>query len=139
MLLHPTETNSQVPTYTSGSTPIGVSYEPFTWEWPEAATPSQIKANTTPDEDVRLLCNCYAYTKEVYPELPTTSVIKNNLTVAGEVAVFYYPSSGVYHYAVVVDSDEGTITIDETNFRHCEFGRRVINKDYPYLIGYYRV
>jgi len=91
----------------------------------------------TVDDDTRLLCNCYAYVKEVHSDFPHTSVVHNNLTDDGNVAVFYYPSSGVYHYAVVVDKTADKITIDETNFKRCQFSRREIAIDYPHLLGFY--
>tara|TARA_R100001086_G_C11848217_1_gene261015 strand:+ start:5140 stop:5505 length:366 start_codon:yes stop_codon:yes gene_type:complete len=102
-----------------------------------SSTEEAVKEDTTPDEDLRVLCNCYAYVQEVFPNLPHTSVILSNLESDGNVAVFYYPSSGVYHYAVVVDRRDGEIVIDETNFRRCKFSRRVISEEYPRLLGFY--
>lgn len=89
------------------------------------------------NDDKLLLCNCYSYVKEVYEDLPNTRTILNNIGDYGEVAVFYYPTSGVHHYAVVVDRKDGKITIDETNFKHCQFTRRVISEDYPNLLGFF--
>jgi hypothetical protein len=91
------------------------------------------------NDEWRLLCNCYSYVKEVFESLPMTKTILSNISTDGEVAVFYYPSSGVHHYAVVVDRSDGKITIDETNYRTCQFSRRVIDENYPPLIGFYRV
>lgn len=58
--------------------------------------------------------NCFAYVKHVYPETPPTATILANLTDSGEIAVFYYPESGLYHYAVV-ESLEPFI-ISDTNY-----------------------
>lgn len=146
----PTVTGSQdVLHITAGSTLNGVPYneQPIQTQVIPATTTQPVsdetvvdeKTTTSLDEDTRLLCNCYSYVKEVYNNLPNTKIILSNLADEGEVAVFYYPTSGVYHYAVVVSRDGDTITIDETNFNHCKFSRRVINEDYPMLLGFYSV
>jgi len=143
-------TELQKPTYTtSGSTIQTFEYlEPFDLEWVAPAPITQpVEESTKEDEkssedtvvdaDSRLLCNCYSYVKEVYDNLPMTRTILSNLSLEGEVAVFYYPTTGVHHYAVVVDRKDGNITIDETNFRSCQFSRRVISEDYGPLLGFY--
>lgn len=58
--------------------------------------------------------NCYAYVKYTYPETPDTATILSNLSATGEIAVFYYPESGLHHYAVV-ESLEPFI-ISDTNY-----------------------
>lgn len=151
-------TESQKPTYsTSGSTLPTFEYqEPFDLGWVTPATTTQnltsddvsVEESTKEDEkssehleevdaDRRLLCNCYSYVREVYDNLPMTRTILSNLSLEGEVAVFYYPTSDVHHYAVVVDRKDGYITIDETNFSSCQFSRRVISEDYAPLLGFY--
>lgn len=83
-----------------------------------------------------VLCNCYRYVDSVV-DLPHSSVIRNNLEDSGNVAVFYYPKSGLYHYAYVVAVDDNSLTISETNYRHCNYTERVISMEYPYLLGFY--
>jgi len=61
-----------------------------------------------------ILSNCYAYVKSVYPSLPNTQTILANLEQSGEVAVFYYPDSGLHHYAVVESMEPFMVT--DTNY-----------------------
>jgi len=88
---------------------------------------------------ISVLCNCYAYVKQTFTDLPRTKTILNNLSESGEVAVFYYPSSGVHHYAVVTHESEDSLTISETNFKTCKKTERTISKDYSRLLGFYSV
>ena len=86
-----------------------------------------------------ILCNCYAYVRHTFTDLPNTKTILNNLSNSGDVAVFYYPSSGVHHYAVVTHESEDSLTISETNFKTCKKTERTISKDYIRLLGFYSV
>ena len=132
-------------TYHAGSTDIflGPDIEPVNIGWNLNATTTNTQTEPVEekplitDNDTRVLCNCFSYVKEVHPELPRTSVIRNNITHEGNIAVFYYPTSGVYHYAVVTSRNGDLISIDETNYRHCQFTSRNITLDYPYLLGFY--
>lgn len=94
-----------------------------------------------PEPSKVTLCNCYAYTKTIhYPDLPSTSVIKANIrSEISDVAVFYYPDIGLYHYAAVIASDGYNFTIDEANYRHCARTTRELTLDYPGLLGFYKV
>jgi len=89
--------------------------------------------------DNSMKCNCYAFVKKVYfPNLPITTDILNNLKKeVGDVAVFYYPKSGLYHYAKVLESDGYTFKIDEANYSHCRLTQRELTLDYPQLIGFW--
>lgn len=86
-----------------------------------------------------VLCNCYAYVKQTFEELPMTAEIKRNLSDSGDVAVFYYPNSDLYHYAVVEEETEETFTISETNFKTCQKTEREIDRNNIRLLGFYTV
>ena len=86
-----------------------------------------------------ILCNCWAYVKSVYPSLPPTSQIKNNLVDVGSVAVFYYSQVGLHHYAVVVAVTDDGYIIEETNYKRCQKGSRTIPKDDPSLLGFFHI
>lgn len=88
-----------------------------------------------------ILCNCFAYQKSKhFPDLPMTSEIKVNLQKEiSDLAVFYYPKSGLYHYAKVTWTDGYNFTTDEANMSHCKITQRSLNLDYPQLIGFYDV
>lgn len=86
-----------------------------------------------PELSFSILSNCYAYVQYVYPQLPRTEIILKNLGASGEVAVFYYPDSGLYHYAVVESIDPLVIT--DTNFSgHKKETRQVSSLR---LLGFY--
>lgn len=85
------------------------------------------------------LCNCWMYTKSVYPSLPSTKVILSNLQQEGEVAVFYYSDIGLHHYAVLVGETDTHYIIEETNYKRCKFGQREIPKDDPALLGFFNI
>ena len=86
-----------------------------------------------------VLCNCWAFTKNVYPSLPTTGEILNNLTATGSVAVFHYEKVGLNHYAVVIGESQSHYLIEETNYERCKKGTRWIPKDYASLIGFFPI
>ena len=67
-----------------------------------------------PELPLEILSNCWEYVRYVYPDLPNTATILSNLGASGEVAVFYYPDSDLYHYAVVESVEPFIIT--DTNF-----------------------
>lgn len=140
----PNVSESHTFTYTGGSTPATtLAIETYDWERITFVPPTQPAVETekpeVQTEDTSILCNCYLYVKSELAELPNTTTIKNNLSDRGNVAVFYYPSSGLYHYALVTGYGDGYVTINETNFKSCEFSSRVIDDNYPYLIGFYQV
>lgn len=64
-----------------------------------------------------ILSNCYTYVKSVYPEAPNTATIRANLTDAGEIGVFYYASSNLWHYVVVESVEGDMVTFSETNYQ----------------------
>lgn len=82
-----------------------------------------------------VLSNCYAYVKFVYPSLPPTATILANLGAEGEVAVFYYPDSGLYHYAVVESVEPFVVT--DTNYGSATKKTRA--EDGTRLLGFYKV
>lgn len=86
-----------------------------------------------------LKCNCYLYQKELFfPNLPHTEYILNNLqSNIGSLAVFYYPNSGLHHYAKVTWTNGYSFETNEANFKYCEISKRILNLDYPRLIGFY--
>ena len=87
-----------------------------------------------------ILCNCYLYQKtKYYPDLPTVNNILNNLqpSIAG-LAVFYYPKSGLYHFAKVTWSDGYNFSTDEANLSPCKVTQRKLNLDYSNLIGFWQ-
>lgn len=85
----------------------------------------------------QVLCNCYRFVDSVV-DLPHSSVVRNNLEDSGNVAVFYYPESGLFHYAFVVNRDGDSVMIAETNYHRCQYSQRVIRTDYPNLIGFFQ-
>ena len=86
-----------------------------------------------------ILCNCYAYVRQTFTNLPHTKTILNNLSDSGDVAVFYYPSVDLHHYAVVTAESEDSLTISETNFKSCTKTERTFSRDHSSLIGFYSV
>lgn len=83
-----------------------------------------------------VLCNCWAYSKQVYPTLPSTKVIHANLEdEPSDVAVFSY--NGLPHYAVVERVGTSTFDVSETNFKRCQKGTRTVELDDPSLLGFY--
>lgn len=89
--------------------------------------------------NTEVLCNCYAYQKSKhFPDLPSTVEILENLEEEiSSLAVFYYPDSGLYHYAKVTWTDGYNFTTDEANLSPCKLTQRTLNLDYPRLIGFY--
>lgn len=65
----------------------------------------------------------------------------NHTPKKGDLALFYYEKSGLYHIAVVeYVFDNGGMWISEANMYHLYksgVGVRYIDQTYPRLIGYY--
>jgi hypothetical protein len=86
-----------------------------------------------------VLCNCWAYTKSVYPELPSTATILSSLSEEGNVAVFYYADIGLYHYAVVREETETHYIVEETNYKKCQQSKREVDKGDSSLLGFFHI
>jgi hypothetical protein len=86
-----------------------------------------------------VLCNCWAYTKSIYPDLPSTATILSSLSEEGNVAVFYYQNIGLHHYAVLVGETDTHYIIEETNYQRCKFGQREVLKKDPTLLGFFNI
>lgn len=69
----------------------------------------------------------------MYPELPPTATILSNLEASGEVAVFYYPEAGLYHYAVVESVEPFIVT--DTNYGSAT--KKTRTESGRNLIGFY--
>lgn len=67
-----------------------------------------------PELPLEILSNCWKYVKHIYPNTPNTATMRANLSDSGEIAIFYYPNSDLYHYAVVESMNPFIIT--DTNF-----------------------
>jgi len=86
-----------------------------------------------PELPFDILSNCWKYVKYIYPALPNTATILSNLGASGEVAVFYYPDSDLYHYAVVESVEPFIVT--DTNFNGHKKETR--NESSLRFIGFY--
>ena len=82
-----------------------------------------------------ILSNCYAYVKSVYPNTPGTVHIQANLSDSGEIGVFYYASSGLWHYVVVESVDGDMITFSETNYQGHKKSTRTMPR--ASFVGFY--
>lgn len=91
--------------------------------------------------DEKVLCNCWKTLKTLYyPHLPSVKVITSNLQKeVGDIAVFYYSKSGLYHFAKVTNSNSENFTIDEGNMVRCQRTQRTLTYDYTHLIGFYNM
>jgi hypothetical protein len=83
------------------------------WVYDQPVAPDPIP-EPEPELPYSILSNCYAYVKHIYPETPNTATILANLGASGEIAVFYYPESNLYHYAVVESMEPFVVT--DTNY-----------------------
>ena len=101
----------------------------------EQPEPEPIKIAERPDTN---LCNCWETLRDLYhPNLPNMATLIAGAGEEGNIAVFYYPSSGLHHFAQVTFRGETTFVIDEGNFSRCARTQRELSYDYPYLIGFY--
>jgi len=94
----------------------------------------------TLDTDTKVFCNCWQTVRDLFvPEMPNVPTLLSNLGDEGEIAVFYYPKSGLHHFAYVLSSDVNTITIAEGNLVHCQYSERTISRDNYALLGFYKL
>lgn len=104
-------------------------------------SPLVIEQIKKPEPRQVTLCNCWQYVKNTYySNLPSMNVINSNIrSEIGDVAVMYYPESGLYHYAKVISSDGYNFVTDEANYNHCKRSNRQLTVDYPRLLGFYHI
>lgn len=93
----------------------------------------------TRDVPHTVACNCVALARTKRPDLPgmDASMYKISTTTPfiGAVAKMYYPHSGLYHLAYVVDFGKDWIEILDSNYKPCEVThRRVLLPDR--ILGY---
>jgi hypothetical protein len=100
-------------------------------------TPLPLGEEPKPKPATGVLCNCWSFVKSVYPSLPGTNYVLSNLSNHGEVIVFYYKEVGLHHYAVVRGETDTHYAIEETNYKGCQHGRRLVSKDDPSIVGFF--
>lgn len=54
----------------------------------------------------------------------------------GDIALFYFPTTNIYHAALVEEVYIGAFLVSEANFVEGEITERVIRKDDPFLRGF---
>ena len=110
---------------------------------PEPMPPEPIKEplKELPEPSFAALSNCYLFIKEVYyPDLPSTKVIRAGIKPGyGDIAVFYYPNSGQWHFAKTTGVTFESFTIDETNYKKGTRTVREIKFTDPRLKGFYNM
>lgn len=85
------------------------------------------------------LCNCWAYVRQTYPELPSMATLIAGADVAyGPIAVFVY-EDGTPHIALTRGQGMGTFEIDEANYDACAQTHRAVSFADPHLVGFYQV
>lgn len=105
---------------------------------PEPEVYTDLVAILPKEVNPSLFCNCYQFIKQTYlPDLPQTATILSDIKATGTVAVFYYASSGLHHYAYVKSETETTILVEEANFYSCQHSYRQVDKNDKSLLGYY--
>jgi len=77
------------------------------------------------DTDTSILCNCWAYTTQrIGKVVPMASFVPNSDPVVGGVAIEYF--NGLKHVSYIIEVSELGITVQETNYNHCQFSERFI-------------
>jgi len=84
------------------------------------------------------LCNCFLFVKQTY-NLPRMNDVIAGVGAEGEVAVFYYSSNGLHHFAKVIERGADYVVIEETNYNRCKHSIRKIMLTDPSLLGFYDV
>lgn len=79
-------------------------------------------------------CNCYLYAKSKQPYLPMTKdLVPNAPCTKGAVAILRY--GDLMHYAPIYGETSDTISLDESNFKACQYSKRTIERSDPHLEG----
>jgi hypothetical protein len=84
------------------------------------------------------LFNCWLFLKtHYYPTLSSDEVLIQNTThLFNEIAVFYYPDSGLYHFAKVTGQGAGYFTTDEANLTEGVREQRKVYFNDRRLVGF---
>ena len=84
-------------------------------------------------------CNCYLFVKNNVEGLPLMANITPNTELeVGAVAIFKYPS-GLKHVAIVREIWDGEFLVEETNYKNCKYGKRIVSEVDKSLIGFWKV
>jgi len=87
------------------------------------------------------LYNCWQFLKDSYfVEMPLTATIKSNLVQEyGDMAVFYYEKSGLWHYAKTTGSSTDSFTVDEANYKAGKRTQRSVSFNDAAFRGFYNI
>ncbi len=92
---------------------------------------------TPPDT---LACSCTAYAHYLDPRMPyinAEDMPLNSIAAVGNLAVFYYPKSGLYHVAYIMALDDDQLSIKESNFKRCTYTERILSENDESIIGFF--
>lgn len=109
---------------------------------PETALTIAARDIAAHKEDKYTVCNCWAYLSTQIKNLPRMKDITPNSTPKiGAVAIFLYKDKQtgetVKHVALVAELSDTSFVVKETNFTHCLYDKRVIDKNDPHLVGFW--
>lgn len=84
-------------------------------------------------------CNCVAFARTKRPDLPGMDArnyrISTTTPFIGAIAKMYYPHSGLYHLAYVIDFGDNWVELIDANYKTCQVThRRVMLPDR--ILGY---
>ena len=88
-----------------------------------------------------ILCSCIKYLKSLGLDVGGNNAadLKPNAfsPTQGDIVLFYYPRNKTHHAAYVKwVFPSGAFFVQETNFKKCEYGERVIFASDPFVIGF---
>ena len=103
---------------------------------PSIAHPAIAETHAIVDETP---CSCIHTARQLGVNIPlgtnAEDIEATSTPYVGALALFKY-SNGVSHVGVIIAIVEEGFYIDEGNFRRCEYTRRYIEWDDPFLVGF---
>ena len=86
-----------------------------------------------------ILCSCVQYVNQYRGDIPMVDAVDMPVATSapreGAVAKMYYPHSGEYHVALVLEVGDGWLRVRDANYVPCEETERVITLP-DRVIGY---
>ena len=89
-------------------------------------------------------CSCVTYLRSLGVPMPLTvdaiyyqSFPRGTPKVGGIIVMKYGDSIDQYHVALITSLNEGSVTVDEANYHHCEKDTRDIGFDDPHILFFW--
>lgn len=81
-------------------------------------------------------CNCYMFVRNRIKDLPRMdAVLPNSEPVIGGVVIEFFKA--IKHVSIITEIDDGGVWVMESNYNHCQTGKRYIPYNKYSVVGFW--